>query len=357
MSDALRWAASHSRPASDLADTDVLRHLVDGLAVRLDGGARATSAISRWRKILYNLAEYAIKRKVLVTNPLPTVKQPAHRIAEVDRRCVANPSQARDLLAAVAAQSFTGQRLEAYFGCLYYAALRPEAAELRRDNLDLPGKGWGWIYLEAAEPHAGGEWTNTGNARDDRPLKQREPGEVRKVPSPPDSPPCCTTTSTPSAPHPTGACSSANAAPTTSPPSPCSESGTAPARQSSTSMRTSAGRAAPLRPAPRRRLHLAQLRRPSDQGRGLGRTFRRRPAQDLRHVRRRRRRAVPSQDRRSAEAPPPAENLGRAPGEDARSEPSTTVDGWTQKRPSPCVSAGEGRLSVAPTGFEPALPP
>lgn len=187
VSDALSWAASHSRPAADLADTDVLRQLIDGLAVRLDGGARAPSVTSRWRKILYNLAEYAVDRKVLVTNPLPTVKQPTHRIAEVDRRSVANPTQARDLLTAVAAQSVTGQRLEAYFGCLYYAALRPEeAAELRRDNLDLPKTGWGWIYLEAAKPHAGGEWTNTGNARDDRPLKQREIGEVRKVPSPPE---------------------------------------------------------------------------------------------------------------------------------------------------------------------------
>ncbi len=182
-----RLASTHTRRASTLAGTDVLRQLLDGLAVRLDGGARATSVTSRWRKILYNLAEYAIDRKVLVTNPLPSVKQPAQRIAEVDRRSVANPTQARDLLTAVAAQSVTGQRLEAYFGCLYYAAMRPEeAADLRADNLDLPDRGWGWIYLEAAKPHAGGEWTNTGNARDDRPLKQREIGEVRKVPSPPE---------------------------------------------------------------------------------------------------------------------------------------------------------------------------
>jgi integrase len=186
VSDALRWASSHSRPASALADTDVLRKLIDGLAVRLDDGVRAASVTSRWRKILYNLAEYAVERKVLVANPLPTVKQPAQRIAQVDRRSVANPTQARDLLTAVAAQGVTGQRLEAYFGCLYYAAMRPEeAADLRADNLDLPEKGWGWIYLEASRPHAGGEWTDTGKARDDRPLKQRDAGEVRKVPSPP----------------------------------------------------------------------------------------------------------------------------------------------------------------------------
>ncbi|SDU79945.1 Phage integrase family protein [Jiangella alkaliphila] len=187
VSDALRWASSHSRPAADLADTDVLRQLLDGIAVRLDGGARATSVTSRWRKILYNLAEHAVDRKILIANPLPAVKQPAQRIAEVDPRTVANPTQARELLAAVAAQGPTGERLEAYFGCLYYAAMRPEeAADLGRDNLDLPKKGWGWIYLDAAKPHAGSDWTNTGEARDDRPLKQRNVGEVRKVPSPPE---------------------------------------------------------------------------------------------------------------------------------------------------------------------------
>ena len=33
----------------------------------------------------------------------------------------------------------------AFFGCMYYAALRPEeAADLRQDNLvSLPGQGWG----------------------------------------------------------------------------------------------------------------------------------------------------------------------------------------------------------------------
>jgi hypothetical protein len=118
VSDALRWASSHSRPASALADTDVLRRLLDGLTVRLDGGPRAPSVTSRWRKILYNLAEYAVQRKVLIANPLPTVKQPEQRIPQVDRRSVANPAQARDLLTAVAAQSVTGQRPEAYFGCL-----------------------------------------------------------------------------------------------------------------------------------------------------------------------------------------------------------------------------------------------
>ena len=45
----------------------------------------------------------------------------------IDRRRVANPIQARTLLHAVGQQR-GGRRLVAFFGCLYYAALRPEEA-------------------------------------------------------------------------------------------------------------------------------------------------------------------------------------------------------------------------------------
>ncbi len=61
---------------------------------------------------------------------------------EVDRRVVVNPKQARALLAAVAdiAPDF-----EAFFGCMYYAALRPEEClHLREDDFELPAKPGGW---------------------------------------------------------------------------------------------------------------------------------------------------------------------------------------------------------------------
>ena len=47
-----------------------------------------------------------------------------------------------------------------FFGCLYYAALRPEeAVTLRRANLILPGRGGGTIILTAACPRTGSAWT------------------------------------------------------------------------------------------------------------------------------------------------------------------------------------------------------
>ncbi|WP_152364916.1 tyrosine-type recombinase/integrase [Microlunatus speluncae] len=189
VADTLRWVANHTRPAADLEDPDILRNLLDGIAHRLDGTVRSATATSRWRKIISNLAEYAVERDVLTENPVSTAarKAPQRTSMVVDRRRVVNPTQAWALLGAVASQGATGERLHAYFGCLYYAALRPEeGAALTEDQLDLPAEGWGWLHLAGAKPHVGREWTDSGEARDNRPLKQRAVGETRPVPSPPE---------------------------------------------------------------------------------------------------------------------------------------------------------------------------
>lgn len=53
------------------------------------------------------------------------------------------------------AHRLRGQRLETFFGCLYYAALRPsEAVMLREGDLYLPRKGWGRIVLAASASRA-----------------------------------------------------------------------------------------------------------------------------------------------------------------------------------------------------------
>jgi integrase len=57
-------------------------------------------------------------------------------LTTIDPRVMINPAQARRFFAAVEAHSKRGQRMRAFFGCLYYAALRPEeASDLRRENL------------------------------------------------------------------------------------------------------------------------------------------------------------------------------------------------------------------------------
>jgi integrase len=105
----------------------------------------------------------------------------------VDRRVVANPVQVRSLLAAVGEQPRSGPRLLAFFGCLYFAGLRPEeAVSLSKRNLELPAAGWGELHLDGAEPYAGRDWTDSGEDRDRRQLTQRARGEIRPGPCPPE---------------------------------------------------------------------------------------------------------------------------------------------------------------------------
>ncbi|WP_367135867.1 tyrosine-type recombinase/integrase [Saccharothrix sp. HUAS TT1] len=186
---ALKWVAANTLPVTALRDPQVLRPLLDRLAVKLDGKPAAPSVVSRQRKILGTAMEYAVERKLLDSNPIPALKwiAPRKTVQAIDQRRVANPAQVRDLLDAVRVQQRSGPRLVAFFGCLYYAGMRPEeAVALSKHQLSLPEEGWGEIHLETARPHAGREWTDSGKNRDERQLKQRDAGTIRPVPSPPE---------------------------------------------------------------------------------------------------------------------------------------------------------------------------
>ena len=86
--------------------------------------------------------QYAIEIDALPANPLKAVKWTRPRtLKTVDPRTVVNSDQARRLLAAVGRQGPRGERMVAFFGCMYYAALRPEeAAELRRRQSHQPAR-------------------------------------------------------------------------------------------------------------------------------------------------------------------------------------------------------------------------
>ena len=156
----------------------------------------------RWREdcsVLWNALDYAVELGLIETNPLAGVKWTAMPKGKrkVDRRAVPNPIQARTLLAAVREVPRSGPRLVAYFGAIYYSALRPEeAAALYDRNVDIPaplsvdGKlvhQWGSFHLDEATPHVGGRWTDSGTPRDHRQLKSRAAGEGRPVPCPPEA--------------------------------------------------------------------------------------------------------------------------------------------------------------------------
>jgi hypothetical protein len=94
---------------------------------------------------------------------------------------MASPAQVSALLEAVARPELT-----AFFGCLYYAALRPEeAVVLRLADCDPPGSGWGMLRLAAATPRTAAAWTSDGTDYEQRGLKHRPDGTIRLVPAPP----------------------------------------------------------------------------------------------------------------------------------------------------------------------------
>ena len=184
---ALEQIAKASVPVAALEDPDTVRAVLNACARRLDGKPAAATTTRRKRAVLASALGYAVERRLLPANPLDQIQWKAAAVAEtVDRRSVANPAQAGRLLKAVRGQGPRGEHTEAFFGCLYYAALRPsEAIALREADCVLPARSWGRIDLAASEPRAGTEWTDNGASREERGLKHRAAGETRSIPIPP----------------------------------------------------------------------------------------------------------------------------------------------------------------------------
>ncbi|MCO6010552.1 tyrosine-type recombinase/integrase [Actinoallomurus purpureus] len=203
---ALKWLQSRSLPVVALAEADVTRSALNAIAVTMDGRPAAATTIARKRAVLYNVLKYAVKeRKLLDANPIDQVDWKApDKVEQVDRSVVANPVQARQLLAAVTYVgrfNGRGRRLRALYACMYYGGLRPsEAAGLRRQDCELPelcacdgdcscGRlkaAWGRLVLARSRPGPGRLYTDSGKTHDDKGLKRRPVGEKRVVPIPPE---------------------------------------------------------------------------------------------------------------------------------------------------------------------------
>jgi integrase len=185
---ALGWAARASLPLSALEDPATVRLALGACARTLAGKPAAGSTQRRKRSVFYNALGYAVELGHLTSNPVDRIQWTTPAVAQtVDRRVVVSPAQARNLLAAVRGLSDRGAHLEAFYACLYYAALRPsEAVMLREPDLHLPRQGWGRIVLAASASRAGRAWTDHGTARQERGLKHRAAHETRTIPIPPD---------------------------------------------------------------------------------------------------------------------------------------------------------------------------
>jgi len=180
----LAWAEQASLPVARLADPLVLRRALDALTLRLDGSRAAANTITRKRAVFHGALGFAVEAGLLNSNPADSISWQVPKTATtVDPKVVASPAQAEALLAAVVR---IRPALAAFFGCLYYAALRPEEAiALRRADCHLPRHGWGMLTLTQAAPRTAAVWTGNGTSHEQRGLKHRPEGSVRAVPIPP----------------------------------------------------------------------------------------------------------------------------------------------------------------------------
>jgi integrase len=180
----LDWAQQASLPIDCLSEPAVLRTALEALTLRLDGSRAAANTIIRKRAVLHGALGYAAEAGLLPDNPLDTIAwQVPQSSAALDPVVVASPAQVSALLEAVARNR---PEMTAFFGCLYYAALRPEeAVALRIADCHLPGSGWGMLRLTASTPRTAAAWTSSGTSYEQRGLKHRPDGAIRMVPAPP----------------------------------------------------------------------------------------------------------------------------------------------------------------------------
>lgn len=184
---ALEWIGKHSLKVTEAAKPDRLRVALDVMAVKLDGKPAADNTVHRKRMVLSNAMRYAVERDVLTSNPLGRVDWAApDKDDEIEFRYVPNPKQAAALITAIREQGARGEHLAAFFGCLYYAAMRPsEIADLRAADCRLPETGWGELTLGGSRPEVGSGWTDDGASFEQRGLKRRARRATRPVPIPP----------------------------------------------------------------------------------------------------------------------------------------------------------------------------
>ena len=185
---ALRWLENNTIRLSAFKDrargAALARSILDRISRTKQGKPAAANTANRKRTILNNAMEFAVELDVLPSNPLKAVKWTKPRTpTTVDPRVVINIEQARRFLAAVRRHGSRGERMEAFFACMYYAALRPaEAVALRQQDCHLPASGWGRILVDVSRPEVTTQWTDTGDAHEERGLKHRGRDDVRPVP-------------------------------------------------------------------------------------------------------------------------------------------------------------------------------
>lgn len=186
---AIRWIRSSSLKVTELdapgRRSELIRAALDALALRMDGEPAAAKTVARKRAAFSGLLNYAVEKDIFPASPLDKVKWTAPKATDqVDPRRLPGQALTVRLLAAVEEHR---PELAAFYGCAYYAMMRPgEIVALDREACEfLPPSGWGMLRFEDSSPRSGSGWTDSGQTHDDRHLKHRAKKETRPVPIPP----------------------------------------------------------------------------------------------------------------------------------------------------------------------------
>lgn len=190
---AIEWAEAHSPNITDVATLASTRSLLDALSRTRSGHLASANYFNRRRAVLYNVFAYAVTKERLESNPLDLSGLNWERPNElqsddvIDPRAVGTPDQVEEMLTAVwQVGREQGPRYVAFFGCLYYAMMRPEeVVSLKKNQCELPESGWGRLILTSAAPATGRHWTDDGKSHEFRGLKHRGRKATRAVPIPP----------------------------------------------------------------------------------------------------------------------------------------------------------------------------
>ena len=178
---ALGWLKRASLPVSALEDPEVTFELLDAFGRKLDGSPASPDYFSRRRRVMHRVLGYAVRKKRLSANPLNKANLPEGWSVplapedEVDPRAVGGPEQVANMLTAASyVGSSQGPRFVAFYGCMFYAMMRPsEVTALVKASCHLPDEGWGRLIFADASPAAGRDFTNDGRVHEARGLKGR----------------------------------------------------------------------------------------------------------------------------------------------------------------------------------------
>lgn len=155
--------------------------------IRIDGLSMSAAGIKRRRTQLNAVLRAAVRRGLIVSNPMERVEWKApERSLEVDVATVPSPADVASVVELAWSVPTSGAKYAALFACVGYAGIRPsEAIGLRLVDLDLPEDGWGLARLHGAVTAPGGRFTDSGSTVERKALKHRPDGAGREVPLPP----------------------------------------------------------------------------------------------------------------------------------------------------------------------------